>query len=71
MPVKKWEETITSSYLLTLLASIILLHISENTIQNATFRPTIDARINRMPIVISLRQTTPFASMLCYVNNRV
>lgn len=50
---------------------LLMLQFFEQPIQYTGFRPTIHARINRVPVAEALRQAAPFATIFCDKQNRV
>ena len=50
---------------------LLALHLLENRIQHAALRPSIHARVDRMPAAEPLRQAAPFAALLGHVQNSV
>lgn len=50
---------------------LLALQLREQPIQHAGLGPAVHASVNGMPIAKALRQCTPFAAILCYIENRV
>jgi hypothetical protein len=51
--------------------NLLLLQLGEYPIQDATLRPAIHPRVDRMPITEPLGQTAPFAALLRHIEDRV
>ena len=50
---------------------LLMLHFLEQAIEYARLGPAVHARINRVPVAESLRQTAPLAAVLRDVQDRV
>lgn len=47
------------------------LQLLEQSIQHPVLGPAVHARVDRVPVAKTLRQTTPLAAMLGHIQNRI
>ena len=51
--------------------NLLMLQFLEHTVKDAILGPAIHPRIDRMPVAETFRQTTPLATMLRNVKDRI